>query len=549
MAARYWPYAVFLAIVGVYSWFTLPDGFNATDEGYLLALGQRVVDGEVPYRDFYFLRTPLSVYIQAALIGLLGESYTVLASRIYWLVQMTLATVFLSFIYRRFVSTGELVALLLSTFAISTLLLPFPWYNYDAVFFAIVTALCIHNRKFLPAGIAAFLAAMCKQNYLALLPGYLILAGIVQWRVRSVTLVSRKDLIRMATGFLAPAVLYAGYLGIQGLLGAFYNNVFAWPPKASQTEIGFVLFQDHPEALVRALPMIAVVTIWFYLNRLPLIWKIIGRFAAAGTAFWILYSHHNFVYATVYFGITVAVLVAIHSVRGRTGLKNGVLQALLPMLIFGLILQYLAGFNYTGVILAYAGTGLLFAVGWVLLRRTSTIAHRKWLALELLVLVLVVGWFHRYTYVYRDADRSDLKSEFRTEKLAGIESSRRNTWQIDQIVSITRELTEPGDPIFVFPDFPVFYYLTDRVNPTPIAWYIQLEYGGPMTERALESLRKQGPKLIFVQTFFEIDYVREGAVIDYMSIPRYAPIFDFITRYYEKDREIGDIALYLPRRR
>ena len=66
--AKSWPYAIFVILVVIYNYFFLGQGFNGTDEGYLLSLGQRIVDGDRPYLDFYFLRTPLSIYVQAGLI-------------------------------------------------------------------------------------------------------------------------------------------------------------------------------------------------------------------------------------------------------------------------------------------------------------------------------------------------------------------------------------------------------------------------------------------------------------------------------------------------
>jgi len=546
---RFWPYALFLLIVGVYSWFTLGQGFNATDEGYLLSLGQRVLDGQMPYRDFFFLRTPLSIYIQAGLLAVFGDSYTILASRIVWLLQMLLAALLLSVVYHRYVSRIETVALLLTTFAASTLLMSFPWYNYDAAVFAIVAAVLVFRRRFMAAGVAAALAMLCKQNYAALLPGYIFLALLVQWRLPAVRLLTRRDILHLAIGWATPTALFFAWLGSLGLMSAFVDNVVIWPTKASQTDLSFILFQNHAEAALAALPMILVVVIWLNMHRLKGAWQIVGHVAVAGTAVWIAISHHNFVYSFVYFGISTAVIFLAQVVRGKVTLKSEPVKALLPMLLFGLVLQYLAGFNYAGVILAYAGSGLLFAVAWVLMRNSGAGGGYRRYALEVLALVMLAAWFHRYDYVYRDAPRHDLAWEFKAARLNGLETSRRNNWLIDQMVAATEELTDSGDPVLVFPDFPVFYYLTDRVNPTPIAWYIQLEFGGPMTTRALESLRERPPKLILLQSYFEVDYERAGALIDYRSIPRYAPFYDFILRNYDKVRDIGDIALYRPRLR
>ena len=542
-----WPYAVFLALAGVYSWFTLGEGFNATDEGYLLSLGQRILDGEAPYRDFYFLRTPGSIYIQAGLLAALGDSYTVLASRVFWLLQMLGATMLLSVFYRRFADATELLLLLLATFAASTLLMIFPWYNYDAAFFGIVAAVCLYRRRFLLVGVAAFLAAFCKQSYLGLLPAFMLLALLVRWRRGVPRLLGRREIERMVIGFAIPAILYAAFLAITDSLGAFYRNVFVYPSKASQTELAFALFQDHPTGFLQALPLTAAVAAWYFLRRRDTLSWSVRILTAAGAGVALFWSHHVFIYSLVYFGLFTGAIGVLRIVFDRTARKNRTLVALLPILLIGVVLQYLAGLNYAGLVLAYTGAGLLLAAGYLVIRDSGFFVRRRFAALVFLALLLAAGGYWKYTYVYRDVPRANLQSEFRIDKLAGITSHRRNTWQLEQMVRAVRERTEPGDYIFVFPDFPILYYLTDRRNPTPIPWYVQMEFGGPMITRALESLRRHPPVLIFLQTYFEIDYGRGGATIEYEMIPRYQFIHELITTEYEREATIGDIDLYVPK--
>lgn len=47
------------------------------DEGIILQAAERVLRGQVPYRDFFLFYTPGSVYIQAALFKLFGDSFAV----------------------------------------------------------------------------------------------------------------------------------------------------------------------------------------------------------------------------------------------------------------------------------------------------------------------------------------------------------------------------------------------------------------------------------------------------------------------------------------
>src|SRR5688500_14762311 len=69
-----------------YSWI----GFNPTDDGWLPAVARRLVEGEVPHRDFIFVRPVLSALLQVPLV-VWGGDHVVWLSRLWgWL---TLAAV------------------------------------------------------------------------------------------------------------------------------------------------------------------------------------------------------------------------------------------------------------------------------------------------------------------------------------------------------------------------------------------------------------------------------------------------------------------------
>lgn len=62
-------------------------GFSLREDGYLLTLGERMVRGEVPYRDFSYIRPPLPVMIQATLLAAV-PGYAVAASRWHFALQV-----------------------------------------------------------------------------------------------------------------------------------------------------------------------------------------------------------------------------------------------------------------------------------------------------------------------------------------------------------------------------------------------------------------------------------------------------------------------------
>jgi hypothetical protein len=208
----------------------------------------------------------------------------------------------------------------------------------------------------------------------------------------------------------------------------------------------------------------------------------------------------------------------------------------------------LAGFNYVGLVLASVGSGLALFGSLALLREWGPRRLAPALSLVLSLGLLAGGMYYKYTYVYRDAPRSELTAPFDDPLLRGIKSTERNVRQLEDMVSVVKRSTLPGDPILVFPDFPVLYYLTGRRNPTPIGWYVQMEYGGPMTTRAIEALIKAPPKLIFVQKYYEVDFLRSGGLmIDYARIPRYAPFAEWIWSHYDMTAHVGDVYLFTPK--
>src|ERR1700741_5207936 len=68
------PFLVFLISL-VYLCAFLRYSSLEPDEGILLQGGQRILDGQVPYRDFFSFYTPGAFYLIAALFKVFGDSF------------------------------------------------------------------------------------------------------------------------------------------------------------------------------------------------------------------------------------------------------------------------------------------------------------------------------------------------------------------------------------------------------------------------------------------------------------------------------------------
>ena len=57
-------------------------GLEDSDSGFIVGLGWRVFNGEIPYKDFYFVRPIISVLISSLKISILPEFGQVLSMRL-----------------------------------------------------------------------------------------------------------------------------------------------------------------------------------------------------------------------------------------------------------------------------------------------------------------------------------------------------------------------------------------------------------------------------------------------------------------------------------
>jgi len=541
-----WPYAAFLLIVLVYSLLFLADGYNGTDEGYLQSLAQRILDGQRPYVDFYYLRPPLSIYIQAGLLKLFGDSYTILVGRWFWTLQMVVLCLMLSVVYRRTATNVETFLLLCTTWVVSSLLIQFPWYSYDAAFFAVAAVAAIHKRWYVAAGLAMFLAAMSKQNYLLLFPGFILVAWVVQWRNKEAERVKARQMIGLVLGFVVPMVAYLWHLSSYNAVGVFLRDMFILPGAISETSTTFTLVQNNPEAFLKALPSVVTAACLLLLARRN---KVCYAFAfvASATAVAVSFiSYHWFVYQLIFFNYVLLLVPLIWILIVKKGQDRPLLNCLWPVIVLSLIVQYASGFNYAGVVFGYMGVAPGLCVGWLLLRRAGSPAGRRAAALLIPAVILAVGLFHKVDFMAGDDKRWRLDAEFTAPKLAGIRSTKRNVDQIEGLLDVIDHRTQPGDYIVVFPDFPGLYYLSRRRDPMKVGWFTLREFNLRMIRESVARCDSLRPKLVFLQTYGELDWRRVSRPLPYGSINRWRPFIDWLFTHYKKLDMVGDIAIFVP---
>jgi len=185
-----------------FSWM----GFTPTDEGFTLAHSRRILDGQVPHRDFIIIRPFFSPLIHVPEVWLGGASTLWLSRFVVWFQFACLAAVW-TIIAERLtnralsLSTAFFCGLICFAATVHTKHLT-AWHTIDGLFFFFVgLALCIQsiNSAKLAGYFLLGLAPLCKQSFVFAVPGVLLL--LRDWRS-----------MKFWVAGVLPGFLYLGYV-------------------------------------------------------------------------------------------------------------------------------------------------------------------------------------------------------------------------------------------------------------------------------------------------------------------------------------------------
>lgn len=154
-----------------YVLFYTPYGMDTTDFGYFYAYAWRILDGQVPYRDFHYIKPALPLYWHALWMCLTPDKVNMLGGKLGFVAELLAASWFAALFCRRFL---DLRALGLSLPLLATLGFVFgvhsfphmPWHTADGILFAGASLWAVAAGWPLLAGILAACAMLCKQSFL-----------------------------------------------------------------------------------------------------------------------------------------------------------------------------------------------------------------------------------------------------------------------------------------------------------------------------------------------------------------------------------------------
>jgi 4-amino-4-deoxy-L-arabinose transferase-like glycosyltransferase len=156
-------------------------GIVYSDEGYILYGAQRILEGQIPYKDFHFAYTPVSLYATAGAFFLFGKS--ILAGRLL-MILLSLATSFVLFSLLKMISKNLFITVygVLLYIVWAPLHSNFPWpvlfsisLGITSLFFFIRAVENKQSYYFFLSGICTALVVLTKQNFgVVILLNYII---------------------------------------------------------------------------------------------------------------------------------------------------------------------------------------------------------------------------------------------------------------------------------------------------------------------------------------------------------------------------------------
>lgn len=185
-------------------------GFNLLDDGFVLAQSRRLLDGQLPHRDFITIRPAGSGLLHTFELMVGGDHAFLLSRLVFWLEISLIGWCWVELLRRRsgrplpFVTAAILIALALM--AGSHQFPAMAWHTVDALFLASLGTLALESRRMWIQTAGALLlgaAVVCKQTFLPFVPLALLLAP-------------RGPRLPLMVGALAAPLAYVGWLVSDG---------------------------------------------------------------------------------------------------------------------------------------------------------------------------------------------------------------------------------------------------------------------------------------------------------------------------------------------
>ena len=491
---------VALAVPLAYLFLYVPVGMDTTDFGYFYGFSWRILEGQFPYRDFFYIKPSLPLFWHAFWMKLTPDGIEVLAGKAGFLCSMLAASWFaagyLSKIFS-FEKLGIPLPLLATAgFIFGIHSFPcMPWHTADGILFAGAGIFFTASGWPVLGGVLVACSALCKQSFVLVPAGAVVFAWICR---------SRSESLRVLLGWLGAHALFSFFLWKAGAWSQFTAMTTGQLDirEALDAGIGIYITQNWLPPLIACLPAlfflarrktipgalaptvcyIVVLAVWYiwmcvshrvwegyglsWPTLLVLLGGVMVFLPKKFTAPWLRDpdSPHPLLRASA--GLGLALLVS-WSVAISGGYKIPAFFAC--PLIFVLVLCHQALKKYTG---RCSGTALL------------------WLTVVCGTVMFGVGYHYPYVFPVRPLLSTDfvMNAGDIYPKASGVRVDRVMYEKLAELKSLR---TKYGSNYKTLPGFTLSYYLNDDMPVISSDWLQNWEINGKYQEVYDELVKKR----------------------------------------------------------
>lgn len=476
-------------------------GFNPTDEGWLPAVARRLLEGEVPHRDFIFVRPALSAALQVPFVAVGGDHVLWLVRGWGWLVLGAICWLWT----RRFAGETSPVfryALYLAALAAAAHTFPvMGWHTLDALLLA-SAAVVAAASPLSPARLAVAFAlvgtaALCRQNFGLFAPWLLLAVGLPPRRWPAAV---AWTLAPVAAYFALMAALGAGPAAVQQL---------AAPGGGLLWRAGVVAFVAEP-AWLAGLAAGAALGLLARRRHLRPAWGTALFLAPAAVLAAALATHPGwFAFAT----FVLHGLVAALGLAARPKLPADARFAAVAVAGLGWTTAVSLGYNTPALC-----AGPLLVVLWRLGRELTAPApapspavsplapihptRAQWLLVPLAVAAVAALAIGRHRFPYLDHPAAHLTHDVGAV-LPGGAGLRTNTHLhavLADLQALRGRLAADRRPHAILTDFSAAWIRSPARNPLPVEWAqeTELAFHPALFRRVFHALRDLPPETVIV---------------------------------------------------
>ena len=520
---------------------------NFFEVGLYLPGIQSILNGEIPYRDFFHLRGPVELYVPAFLMNIFGMHLTVLYA--YFYVGSVLCLIFGIFIAREILKSRFMLYCLVPVFIARTY--PRVVYTYwGGLRYALgLLTLWFVVRYFKKeqkawmfwAGISTALGLLTSIEVgICSLLG--ILGSLLVSRIFAVQKTQEiyKAFSLFIFGFVAITVPYFFYLHAQGALLPFFDTMITVVTKMEKT-LNPRLVSVYPQNLAEAIPAMLI----------P--------------------GHINFKQMTPSYAYIAVAAYLIYRIRKRTFLKSDL--AVVAVGIYGFVL-YNTGFRSLWAAqfeMALQPEKILYffileaILLWVVMKEP---AIQKFSEMKYLVNVLLIFFFaFSWSYALKRFNHRFFAFQFLTYKLTGKNTNALSPWanrqtkvldierarglvvsktdaeELEQIDAFVKVNIPKGDLLFTYPEIPAYNFFFNRRFVGRFPWATASWFKDEWHQEYIDALKKARPKHLILGKVTKSDWQQV-----YLGPPlnrqKYNEVMDYINSHYIKVQETPYSYLY-----